>query len=215
MKNLIKFIIPILALFGTSAQGQVVLQNFSSVVNPPYTVFYGSWEQIGDVGGSVSPNAHFIQGTGVFDITGSSVIVPTNSADSSVAFFNAAPVSIGSNTFLAVTAQTLAPDIASSFTVFLVDGLGHSAYAAFGTAAFPTGSYTTFYGALTFNSGFDSANINEMIISGAQPVGTDRFNVSFDNISATAVPEPGTYAALTGLIALGFAVWRRRAVRTS
>ena len=30
-----------------------------------------------------------------------------------------------------------------------------------------------------------------------------------------AVPEPGTYAVLAGLAALGFAVWRRRAVRTS
>jgi hypothetical protein len=30
------------------------------------------------------------------------------------------------------------------------------------------------------------------------------------SVSASAIPEPSTYAALGGLIALGFAVWRRR-----
>ena len=34
--------------------------------------------------------------------------------------------------------------------------------------------------------------------------------MSFDNLSVSAVPEPSTYAALAGLGALGFAVWRRR-----
>lgn len=30
------------------------------------------------------------------------------------------------------------------------------------------------------------------------------------NVSLTAIPEPSTYAALTGLLALGFVAWRRR-----
>jgi hypothetical protein len=33
------------------------------------------------------------------------------------------------------------------------------------------------------------------------------------NYSASAVPEPATYAALAGAVMLGFAAWRRRAAR--
>lgn len=38
---------------------------------------------------------------------------------------------------------------------------------------------------------------------------------SFDNVTLTAaaVPEPSTYAMLAGVLALGFAAWRRRAQR--
>lgn len=38
-------------------------------------------------------------------------------------------------------------------------------------------------------------------------------HVGFSNLSVTAVPEPGTYAALIGLAALGFVVYRRRKAR--
>ncbi|MCD8483288.1 MAG: PEP-CTERM sorting domain-containing protein [Verrucomicrobia bacterium] len=35
-------------------------------------------------------------------------------------------------------------------------------------------------------------------------------NVEIDNISLTAIPEPSTYAAIFGALALGFIVLRRR-----
>jgi len=35
--------------------------------------------------------------------------------------------------------------------------------------------------------------------------------ITFDNMSVSAVPEPSTYAALAGALALGLACWRRRA----
>ncbi|WOO41282.1 PEP-CTERM sorting domain-containing protein [Rubellicoccus peritrichatus] len=39
---------------------------------------------------------------------------------------------------------------------------------------------------------------------------TVTFGTSSDTIQVTAVPEPGTYAALTGLATLGYIVWYRR-----
>jgi hypothetical protein len=211
MRHLFKIILPILAFWGVSTQAQQ-LQNFSNpVVDLNLNWFYGSWEATGDTGGSVNPNSQFTQGTGVYNITGTSAIVPTNSADSKLEFFNASPISIGSNTYLSVTAQTLSTNSAgaTSFAVFLVDSNDHTAFASFGTAAFPTGSYTTISGALTFGNGFNSTSITSIIITGGIPGGTDRFNVSFDNVSA--VPEPSTYAALMGAAAMGLAVvWRKK-----
>jgi hypothetical protein len=215
MKTLIKIIIPTLALFGVPAQSQVVLQTFSAVRDLDLNFFYGTWEATG-TGASVNPNAQFVQGPGVYDITGST-IVPTNDADSKMRFFNASPLSIGSNTFLSVTAQALTGNVATSFTVFLVDTSGFTAYAAFGAFDFVTGSYTTLTGSLTFQSGFHPSSVDSMIISGNQPGGTAPFNVSFDNVAAvSAIPEPATSAALAGIFTLGFVFWRRRrALRTS
>ncbi len=39
--------------------------------------------------------------------------------------------------------------------------------------------------------------------------------MTYDNFSVTAVPEPSTYAALAGLAALGVVSWRRRATRAA
>jgi hypothetical protein len=191
---------------------QVILQDFSSTVGAN-TFFYGTWEATGNNGGSTSPNSQFLQGSGVFDITGDGAgghILPTNDANSKVEFFNTSPVSIGPNTSLSVTAQALSTNVASSFTVTLVDTFGHTAFATFNASAFITGSYTTATASLTFQSGFNSSQIDSMILTGGQLSGTDRFNMSFDTISASAVPEPGTYAAIAGAAALGVAAWRRR-----
>jgi len=198
-----------------SAQAQIVLQNFSSTVDPN-TFFYGTWEANGDaVFGSTNPNIQFVQGAGVFDFNGTMPLVPTNAASSKVEFFNATPGSIGSNTLLAVSAQTLGSNTASSFAVTLIDTNGVTAFSTFATSAFATGSYSMVTGALTILPGFNPGSIDSIRISGNQPGGTAQFNVSFDNISAvTAVPEPGTSAVLTGLVALLFIAWRRRAVRT-
>lgn len=192
----------------SSARAQVVLQDFSAVVGPN-TFFHGTWEASGDTGGSTSPAASFVQGAGVYDITGTA---PTNGSTSKIEFFaGATPFNIGTHTLLSISAQALAGNVATSFAVTLVDTTGKTAFATFTTAGFLTGSYSTVTGQLTFGSGFNVASIDSMIISGGQPGGTDRFNVSFNNIAAvTAVPEPATGAALAGAGALGFALWRRR-----
>ena len=38
--------------------------------------------------------------------------------------------------------------------------------------------------------------------------------IAVDNVTVSAVPEPATYAALVGLLALGVVVWRRRVRRS-
>jgi hypothetical protein len=58
-----------------------------------------------------------------------------------------------------------------------------------------------------FNNGFGLEfyasvnNIGTAVTSG---------QMSFDNLTVSAVPEPSTYAALAGLSALGLVCWRRR-----
>ncbi|MDO8541532.1 MAG: PEP-CTERM sorting domain-containing protein [Opitutaceae bacterium] len=210
MKTLPTLLVLASTLLLSSARAQVVLQNFSSTVGTT-TFFHGTWEASGDPFGTNSPNINFVQGAGVYDFTGTTGLVPTNDANSKVEFFNGTAVSIGTNTFLSVSAQMLATNAATSFAVTLVDTGGKTAFSTFSAVDFVTGSYTTITGALTFQAGFVPASINSMIISGNQSGGSAQFNISFDNIAATsAIPEPGTYAALAGAVALGFAAWRRR-----
>jgi hypothetical protein len=57
-------------------------------------------------------------------------------------------------------------------------------------------------------AGADSA---ELIIQLAQgPVDNIQNTLFVDNVSLAPVPEPSTYAALTGALVFGLAVWRRR-----
>ncbi len=210
MNNTRKVIAALVFLTGFTAQAQVTLQNFSSVVGAN-TFFHGSWEATGNTGGTNSPNSQFVQGSGVYDFTGSAPIIPTNSADSKIEFFNSSPVSIGPNTQLSVTAQTLSGNVATSFAVFLFDTNGKSASASFATSLFNGGNYATATLSLTFQSGFNSSVIDSMIISGAQPGAIDAFKMSFDNVGV--VPEPATYAAIVGSAALGLAYLRRRKLK--
>lgn len=209
MRHVARFFLALTLALAAHLHGQVTLQDFSSVVGPN-TFFYGSWEAAGDVVGSVNKNTQFTQGVGVFNITGTSVIIPTNSADSKLEFFNTSAGSIGTNTLLSVTAQALATNAASSFQIFLKDTGAKTASVTFTASSFPTGGYTTALGVLTFDSGFLSNSIDSMIITGGQPGGTAIFNFSFDNISA--VPEPSTYATLigAGVFVVVAAVRRRR-----
>lgn len=204
MKSLKVILFSVLATTGFSQ----VIQDFSAVINAN-TFFYGTWEAGG--GSSVNPNASFVQGAGVYDITGATA---NNSDLSKIEFFFSSPFSIGSNGFLEVAAQALTLNAAPSFQVVLVDTSAVTATATFNASSFLVGSYSTAYSALTMGGGFNAASIDSMIITGAIPSGTARFNFSFDKISAVAspIPEPSTYAAIFGALALGLVVWRRRSV---
>jgi hypothetical protein len=208
MKNLKKVLTSSAFLLGFSLNAQIVLQDFTAVVDNDLNYFYGTWEATGDTGGTWLPNAGFVQGIGVYDISAAN---STDNSTSKLEFFNNTPVSIGSNAFIAVTAQALTSNAATSFAVILADSLGRTASAAFDLSLFPTGSFSTQVVALTFGSGFDSSAIDSLILSGNQLGGLANFRVSFDQIAAvSAIPEPATYAIIIGLIALGFVVRHRR-----
>lgn len=55
--------------------------------------------------------------------------------------------------------------------------------------------------------------INYFGITSSQNFGTLNAAPLIESITVTAIPEPSTYAAIFGLLALGFLVWRRRAQR--
>ena len=192
-----------LFILAVTLNAQVVLQNFSSVLSAN-TYFYGTWEATGQPGTN-TPNASFTQGSGVYNILGSA----TDNSNSYVEFFNTTPASISGYNFISVTFETLNTNASSSFAVTLVDTGGKSAYAAFPLGSY-TGSYNTLVSAITAQSGFNWTSIDSFQISGNQPTGTSVFNVSFDQVVVTAVPEPATYAALAGLLALGLVAYRRR-----
>lgn len=84
-------------------------------------------------------------------------------------------------------------------------------------------SYDDLGGVESFPSGWDIVTIDfgtvlsgaaeasvRLTFSGASQVWSTGHAVRLDNIALTAIPEPRVYAALFGLLALGFVVWRRR-----
>ncbi|MCD8481976.1 MAG: PEP-CTERM sorting domain-containing protein [Verrucomicrobia bacterium] len=66
---------------------------------------------------------------------------------------------------------------------------------------------------LSATGGTDLATISQFLIRGANgsPAMTmDELRIGSTWASVTPIPEPSTYAALFGLLALGFVAWRRR-----
>jgi hypothetical protein len=187
------------------AEAQVTLQNFSNVLDGN-TFFTGSWEATGDTIGTANPNSQFSQGAGVYNIASSTA---TNSADSSIVFFNSPLLSIGTNTQISVTAKLLSGNTATSFTVFLSNtNPSLSASVSFPTSLFNSGGYATATLSFFQTGGFNPNAIETVKITGNQIGGSSAFDISFDNISA--VPEPSTYAAILGTATLGLAYLRRR-----
>ena len=58
-------------------------------------------------------------------------------------------------------------------------------------------------------SGAADASVR-LTFSGGNQVWSTGHRTNVDNVALTAIPEPRVYAALFGLLALGFTVWRRR-----
>ncbi len=186
---------------------QVTLQDFSNVVALG-TTFYGSWESTGSLAGSANPNTQFLQGAGVFDITGSVPIIPTNSSDSQMRFDYAARRDIGTSNQIAVTARLLPGNMANSFSVVLLANGHQSATAVFSTGAFSAGAYSTVTATLSFDPAFNFSQIDAVVIGGVQSDASTAFAISFDHLAA--VPEPAAWGAALGAAALWAAMRRRR-----
>lgn len=124
----------------------------------------------------------------------------------------AGSLTLASGAVFAMSGGTFAFTLGSSFDQVVSAGSGTLSLTG-GTFSFDTGgsgfsyasSYQIFsgFGSASFSAltlaGYDTANYTAMI--------SDTGLLSF---SASAIPEPSTYAAFAGAAALGLAAWRRR-----
>lgn len=113
---------------------------------------------------------------------------------------------------LAFTAQIDgASNNAASFAITLLNDNGESATGTFLVSSFDTAGLSTVQAALTATGGFDFANVTSWRLGGGELFGTATLSLTAGELSAvSAIPEPATYIALTGLAALGLVAWRRR-----
>ncbi len=156
-------------------------------------------------------------GTGDFTETFSDGFTTTPGADNygitgsdfTTAFYGTfSSVAIGSPSSLFLTA-TQTTSLTSDFGIELFDSDGDSRLYKANWSSFPSGVPTTV--ALSFNSEtgtFNGTAISLAFSAGGSPGGT--LTATFDNLAASAVPEPATWAILFGSSAFAFAGCRRR-----
>jgi len=117
--------------------------------------------------------------------------------------------------FITIVAQNDGVNPAPSLVIGFSDDALHSQIFSVPTFSFSTGALTTVqipissWGPLIRRISPDGGSVRHCRSRRVH----DDFRRSV--LNASAIPEPGTFAALTGVLALGFAVWRRRcAVRS-
>jgi hypothetical protein len=117
--------------------------------------------------------------------------------------------------FLQVVAQLDVGNAAPTFAIQFEDVSLNTHILSVNTSTFLTGSLSSVYIPIgTWTAGFDMTQITGWTIGGGNPAAPNAFRMTFDNMALTAsgapVPEPSTYAAIIGALALGFAAIRRR-----
>ena len=120
-----------------------------------------------------------------------------------------APVSIGGDTHINLTARLDSGNSATGVTVVLYNDFENYAYANFSSSLLTT-NFTTLSVEFVAVGTFDASNVIAFGLSGGSPASTTNFRMSFDGISTSAIPEPSTAAALLGVAAIGFCGLRRR-----
>lgn len=114
--------------------------------------------------------------------------------------------------FLVITARRDTGNTASTLFVQFEDLQLRTRLVSVSTSAFAFGSLTTVTVPLTaWTIDFGPSQITGWNIGGGG-IGTDDFRMTLDTLSltASAIPEPSTYAALLGLATLALAAHRRR-----
>lgn len=197
-RPLMKKFLPLLSallLLGTPAAAQMalVLDDFTAGAQPREGAAMGTWA------GQVTQNATTISvggtanaglGWGVFNL------VPT---------FSAAGMQN-----ISIKGQLDAGNVADTLVITFYDtNLGSQPFTLNATL-FTTGTISKVDIPIGAWVTADPTQLNGWTISAANP-NPALVAMTFDQIALTSsIPEPGTYAALAGVLALGFAVWRRR-----
>ncbi len=161
---------------------------------------------------------------------GTGVIAGTTWADSSNTALNGTTLTVGNTalndngwgtttatldasamTFVSVTARLDAGNLSPFFVIGFEDGGPDAAVFSVSTFSFTTGSLTTVQIPISSWGNVNPAAITGWTIGGGTG-GVVAFRMTFDHLllGTSAIPEPGTYAALAGVSALGFVLWRRR-----
>lgn len=123
--------------------------------------------------------------------------------------YNAVPLTLDATgkTGISITASvTTAP--ANGFKFSLFDATGKEATASFDWASFTSGPQTVVALFDFVTAGFNYGAVDGWnLISGGSGA---TINATLTSASLTPVPEPSTYAALSGIAVLGFVAYRRR-----
>lgn len=103
---------------------------------------------------------------------------------------------------------------ASSFDQIIASGSGTGAFNLTGTTLALSGSFASVVGTYQLFSGFGGTNnVSDINITGLGSGLAGSLDTTGLLTIATAIPEPSTYAMLTGATVLGFVAYRRRSIR--
>jgi len=113
---------------------------------------------------------------------------------------------------ITIVAQRDSGNASQFFVIAFEDGGSDAAIFSIPTSSFTTGAMTTVEIPILSWGNVNPAAITGWTIGGGTG-GVVPFRMTLDDLSmsSSAIPEPATYAALGGVLVLGFAVWRRRA----
>lgn len=191
------------AVSGLTAFAQITVTDFSSFNTSGDFSASGSW---------AAPVNQFTLSGGILTV-GS--VSGGNPIDSDNFAFSALAVPFDGTPFLGdvltVAARIDSGNVASGFVVNFFDSGGNGVLTAtFSSGSFSNLGFTAVSSALVLHPNLGV--ITDIVSFGIAGVGNgDAFRFSFDSIVAgSVIPEPSTYAAILGLLALGFVAYRRR-----
>jgi hypothetical protein len=189
------------AIAALPGRAQVIISNFTDI---PSLLGVDLTQDTGLSSGSWNIPGVYSHSGGILTIGGA--------ADNagSFPFADLTPFNATGLTQMSAVVRSNSGDDSSGFVVFLYDSSSAvAATATFNTTPLVDGIFTT----LTASVAFDGGNIADITYYGLFGSGTsDPFRMSFDSISVAAVPEPATYVATVGVLALAFAAYRRRRI---